>query len=379
MYFLQLTNVLEIESKYLVMGDSKDFPEISVRKKLAGPEKILQIYISPGGEELINVIPETKEQYKITSAPESLKPESWQMAYITGSLKRVETDFGVELKTVNTQKEADFTIAICPIPENDHVTFAYDLKPEGWNSLYISHQTGLAYPSNSEINLNLVEHDDSSKKTQKQIFLHELGHLLGLEHPIDAFDGDQIPTIKYFPPGFDYQIGTSNGYECSAMGWCADDPALKNDSEIWFSNSDINALNSIWGQEIHTELDSNNYDEIIGNSKNDKLKGKKTAVHLKGMGGNDKLIGSRKDDILDGGEGDDVLTGKKGADTYVLSSGKDKFNRFNMKEGDTIEIDSNIAYTLVQSKKNTLIQHDDGVTTVLKVNKDKLADVIDMI
>ncbi len=379
MYFLQLTNALEIESKYLVMGDSKDFPEISVRKKLAGPEKILQIYISPGGEELINVMPETKEQYKITSAPKSLKPESWQMAYITGSLKRVETDFGVELKTVNTQKEADFTIAICPIPENDHVTFAYDLKPEGWNSLYISHQTGLAYPSNSEINLNLVEHDDSSKKTQKQIFLHELGHLLGLEHPIDAFDGDQIPTTKYFPPGFDYQIGTSNGYECSAMGWCADDPALKNDSEIWFSNSDINALNSIWGQEIHTELDSNNYDEIIGNSKNDKLKGKKTAVHLKGMGGNDKLIGSRKDDILDGGEGDDVLTGKKGADTYVLSSGKDKFNRFNLKEGDTIEIDSDIAYTLVQSKKNTLIQHDDGVTTVLKVNKDKLADVIDMI
>ena len=87
------------------------------------------------------------------------------MAYITGSLKRVGTDFGVELKTINTQKEADFTIAICPIPENDHVTFAYDLKPEGWNSLYISHQTGLEYPSNLEIDLNLVEHDDSSKKT----------------------------------------------------------------------------------------------------------------------------------------------------------------------------------------------------------------------
>jgi hypothetical protein len=379
MYFIQLTNALEIESKYLVMGDSKEFPEISVRKKLAGPEKLLKIYISPGGEELINVIPETKEQYKITSAPESLKPESWQMAYITGSLKRVETDFGVELKTVNTQKEADFTIAICPIPDNNHLTFVYDLKPEGWNSLYISHQIGLEYPSNSEIDLNLVEHDDSSKKNQKQIFIHELGHLLGLEHPIDALDGDQIATTKYYPPGFDYQIGTSNGYECSAMGWCADDPALKNDSEIWFSNSDINALNSIWGQEINIESDSNNYDEIIGNSKNNKLKGRKTAVHLKGMGGNDKLIGSKKDDILDGGEGNDVLTGKKGADTYVLSSGKDKFKRFKLEEGDTIEIDSDIAYTLVQSNKNTLIQHDDGMTTVLKVNKDKLADVIDMI
>ena len=131
------------------MGDSKEFPEISIRRKLAGREKILKIYISPGGEELINVIPETKEQHKITSTSESLKPEGWQMVYITGSLKRVEADFGVELKTINTQKEADFAIAIFPIPENDHVTFAYDLKLEGWNSLYISHQTGLGYPINS--------------------------------------------------------------------------------------------------------------------------------------------------------------------------------------------------------------------------------------
>ena len=60
-------------------------------------------------------------------------------------------------------------------------------------------------------------------------------------------------------------------------------------------------------------------EEIIGSIKNNKLKGKKTAVHLKGMGGNDKLTGSKKDDILDGGNGNDV-SGKKGADTYVLSS-----------------------------------------------------------
>ena len=118
---------------------------------------------------------------------------------------------------------------------------------------------------------------------------------------------------------------------------------------------------------------------LTGTSKNDKLRGKKTAVHIKGMAGNDKLTGSRKDDILDGGDGNDVLTGKKGADTYVLSSGKDKFKGFKLKEGDTIEIDSDISYTLVQSKKNTLIHHDDGVTTVLKVNKDDLAGVIELV
>ena len=78
------------------------------------------------------------------------------------------------------------------------------------------------------------------------------------------------------------------------------------------------------------------------------------------MGGKDKLTGSKKNDILDGGDGNDVLNGKRGADVYVLSSGKDKFKGFKLKEGDTIQIDSDITYSLVQSKKNTLINHDDG-------------------
>ena len=36
-----------------------------------------------------------------------------------------------------------------------------------------------------------------------------------------------------------------------------------------------------------------NIDIIIGTSKRVSLKGKKTSVHLRGMGGNDKLTGSR--------------------------------------------------------------------------------------
>jgi Ca2+-binding RTX toxin-like protein len=120
-------------------------------------------------------------------------------------------------------------------------------------------------------------------------------------------------------------------------------------------------------------------DIITGTSGKDKLKGKKYSVHLKGMGGKDKLTGSKKNDILDGGDGNDVLNGKRGADVYVLSSGKDKFKGFKLKEGDTIQIDSDITYSLVQSKKNTLINHDDGVTTVYKVNKDELTSVIELV
>ena len=91
-----------------------------------------------------------------------------------------------------------------------------------------------------------------------------------------------------------------------------------------------------------------------------------------------KLIGSEFDDRLVGGNSNDKLNGKKGADIYVLSSGRDKFKGFKLKEGDTIEIDSDISFTLVQTKRNTLIKHDDGVTTVFKVNKDELTNIIEI-
>ena len=123
----------------------------------------------------------------------------------------------------------------------------------------------------------------------------------------------------------------------------------------------------------------NAFDREVGSDRGETFKGRRSPMHFKGKGGNDKLIGSKKDDILDGGDDNDVLIGRKGADTYVLSPGEDKFNRFSVKEGDNIHIDHDISYKLVQSKEDTLIQHDDGVTTVHRVQKDELAGVIEIV
>jgi len=120
-------------------------------------------------------------------------------------------------------------------------------------------------------------------------------------------------------------------------------------------------------------------DIIIGNTKNQTLKAKRSAAEIYGMNGNDKLIGSKYDDRLDGGNGNDKLNGKKGSDTYVLSAGKDKFQGIKLKHGDIVEIDSSFDYELILFKKHSRIVHDDGVTTVSKLSVSELTSIIEIV
>jgi hypothetical protein len=304
------------------------------------------------------------------------------------TFSRVNNEFGLTIKEVSNESQSDVQIKVSTVPNSDSINgeWVRSWDNSGVNDiqLFMSYQSGIMLsgdPPKAPYNdPNNAIHTAEDRSVWEKIFIHEMGHLLGLEHPWDKPDGDwavendKVKTID------------------TAMG----NYSLDEDGNVmdWFQEIDIKALQQIWGTasdpnqiDIDSISSPNEIDidsiavmkEIIGSMKNNNLRGKKTAVHLKGMGGNDKLIGSKKDDILDGGDGNDVLIGKKGADTYVLSSGKDKFKGFKLKEGDTIEIDSDISYKLVQSNKNTIIQHDDGVITVLRVQKDELAGVVEIV
>ena len=67
-------------------------------------------------------------------------------------------------------------------------------------------------------------HTSHSKAIQTEIFLHELGHLLGLEHPWDNEDGD---------------FAVQSYHESTRMGY------NEHLSEEWYEDIDVIALQTI--------------------------------------------------------------------------------------------------------------------------------------
>ena len=104
-----------------------------------------------------------------------------------------------------------------------------------------------------------------------------------------------------------------------------------------------------------------------------------TPTAMYGLSGNDTLIGNKGNDLLDGGDGDDLLKGKKGADLYVLSPGLDTFKGLKPKQGDAIAISSNYNYSLIASRNDTIIDHEEGSTRVKKISPSDLESLIEIV
>ena len=150
--------------------------------------------------------------------------EDWQNKIIKDANNQLSGILGIKLVEVQTESEADFFIII---HNNQDQDFMYGRIPEGVFTLNISWGSGIPKTTLG------VKHSVAQKKTWQKIYIHELGHVLGLEHPWEKRDGDWAVDSSSAPT------------EDTVMRWTT----KKNNGQVytWFTAIDINALTEIWG------------------------------------------------------------------------------------------------------------------------------------
>ena len=227
------------------------------------------------------------------------------------AFRRVNQEFGIYIKPVKKESRSDTQVKLTTVPNADAVNGEWIRRwdDSGVTDIYLSmtYQSGLdssKYPDAHQ-NPEAFPHDKREQSTWKKIFIHELGHLLGLEHPWDKDDGDWAvsgPNVE--------TIDTVMGYE---------DTDASGDQMEWFQDIDKKSLRDIWGTAASpVDGQKSTLTILTGSSKHDTLKAKKSASILYGKKGNDMLIGSNENDILLGGKGNDTLKGNAGFDAFIL-------------------------------------------------------------
>ena len=188
---------------------------LKLNELIMSDDELTQRYSAAGAARTLKYFINTQENSEFRT------PEDWQYIAIRESTARASSILNVLVIETTQQSQADVDVFIHKVQNRDSLSglWAGDL------SINVSHQSGLG--ENKE-----AIHSAGEKSVWRNIFLHELGHFLGLEHPWDKDDGDW--TVDEW----------SDPHSSTRMGYNEHLDA----EHSWYSVLDLGALQKIWGK-----------------------------------------------------------------------------------------------------------------------------------
>lgn len=129
------------------------------------------------------------------------------------------------------------------------------------------------------------------------------------------------------------------------------------------------------GNDTITAVHSTGHNLINGNKGNDTLLGGSAGDTLHGGQGDDMVTGGPGSDLVYGDLGHNTLTGGAGADTFHAGAGLDVVTDFHLGEGDRVQVDPGVTYTVSQVGPDTVIAlANGGQMTLQGVQQSSLTD-----
>jgi len=140
------------------------------------------------------------------------------------------------------------------------------------------------------------------------LYLHEIGHAIGLKHP---FDGN--PILSSDLDDKSHTVMSYSGFRATTLGHLDVDAV-----QVLYGKTDASHLVS-WqwktAAEQLVQIDGNDSDTLLGVAADDLIEA---------AGGHDTVVGFEGNDTLQGGEGNDSLHGDIGNDRLIGGSGDDR-------------------------------------------------------